>query len=159
MTNYEKICAYVNAWHYAVTEDENKIIRVFTSIASSGRVRYWYWHSLEEALDTAGTIREGKIWMNSRTFTRIYPLPRPIPKYKKGDKVVVLDNIEETEYADKYKVGWVYTITDISGCLSIQINGWYVLPHCVAPYFDDEIEEMTVEQICKALGKNIKIVK
>lgn len=60
----------------------------------------------------------------------------------------------------------VYTIqgTWANGSVLLTADDWWdtcVLPQCVAPYFEDDqpIEEMTVEQICKALGKTIKIVK
>lgn len=148
MTNYERICAYINAWHYCVCRKEIGDSEIFVSLTIH-----------REAVTDLDATKVPQSFIDCQSYERIYPISRPIPKYKVGDKVVVLDNIKETKCADKYKVGWVYTITDIGANLSIQINGWYVPPHCVAPYFDDEAEEMTVEQICKALGKNIKIVK
>ena len=144
MTNYEKICAYINAWHYAVWEH--------------GKYKFTYSEASIRSLD--------KDWVNNINFTRIYPLPRPIPQYKVGDKVVILENIKEFEVWRHFTVGEVCIVMNSKlddGTLCIwkvdSTSSWYVLPHCVAPYFDDEAEEMTVEQVCKALGKNIKIVE
>lgn len=151
MTNYEKICAYINAWHYAIAEYDGGEIK-FTDIPEQGKLCYNH-----------GRCDEGRV--SGLSLTRIYPLPRPIPKYKIGDKVVVLENIKEFAIWDKFTAGEICKVTGatpLSGGVWIENQSglnWYVLPNCVAPYFEDEVEEMTVEQICKALGKNIKIVK
>lgn len=147
MTNYEKICAYINAWHYAIAEyDDNKI--KFTDITEQGRLCYNH-----------GRCDEGRL--SNLSITRIYPLPRPIPQYKVGDKVVVLENIKELLCNTSIVVGGIYRVSDVNSNGTIHLDNCIVsfLPHCVAPYLEDDIEEMTVEQICKALGKNIKIVK
>lgn len=162
MTNYEKICAYINAWHYAVAEAKNKIIRVFTLISSDDYVRYWRSNNtLGEAVGRAWDDIMHRETINDMSFTRIYPLPRPIPKYKVGDKVVVLENTKELLRNTSIVAGGIYTVSAVNSNGTIHLDNCIVsfLPHCVAPYFDDDIEEMTVEQICKALGKNIKIVK
>lgn len=159
MTNYEKICAYINAWHYAVCL-ESDMIRIFTSLVDWG-ARYWYWTSMETAIHDLGHNPETISWINKKVFSEIYPLPRPIPKYKVGDKVVVLENTKELLRNTSIVAGGIYTVSAVNSNGTIHLDNCIVsfLPHCVAPYFDDDIEEMTVEQICKALGKNIKIVK
>lgn len=149
MTNYEKICAYINAWHYAIAEYYGGEIK-FTDISDKGKLCYNH-----------GRCDEGRV--SGLSFTRIYPLPRPITKYKRGDKVVVLESIKGYYPSDYVTIGERYEVSGIDADGAVKIRKWnsfyHILPHCVAPYFDDEAEEMTVEQICKALGKNIKIVE
>lgn len=63
MTNYEKICAIINAWHYAIAEYDGGEIK-FTDIPEQGRLCYNH-----------GRCDEGRV--SGLNLTRIYPLPRP----------------------------------------------------------------------------------
>ena len=40
-----------------------------------------------------------------------------------------------------------------------KVNGWYVGHEFLAPLVEEEVEELTMEEVCKLLGKNIKIKK
>lgn len=90
------------------------------------------------------------------------PKQTPVPV---GTKVRILENAQEE--CEKFKVGWssvmdnmigkVYEVRNYNG--SIYLINNYNFPRSAFVIADEVEEEMTVEQICKELGRNIKIIK
>lgn len=88
--------------------------------------------------------------------------------YKEGEKVRILRDAKEKceksglSWSDdkekRSKAGWGF-ITGKEGS-NYLVDGWTFPASALEPFLEEEkVEEMTAEEICKELGRNIKIIK
>ena len=91
------------------------------------------------------------------------------PPLKVGDKVRILDSIKETKDWDKYKDDFPNmkgeiievdnNITGLMYFIKDKDCDWYINADYIIPDYEEEIEELTLKQVCEELGREIKIVK
>lgn len=85
--------------------------------------------------------------------------------FKVGDKVRILDSIKKTEdwgIMGKYFPDMTGEIKGVFLGISgtdYNINGCCIGHEYLAPLVEQEVEELTMEEVCKLLGRNIKIKK
>jgi len=84
--------------------------------------------------------------------------------FKVGDKVRILDGIKKTEDWNDFEEdfsGMIGEIKDVYNCIAgtkYGINGRYIGHEYLAPV-EQEVEELTLSEVCKLLGRDIKIKK
>lgn len=85
--------------------------------------------------------------------------------FKIGQKVRLLDSIKKKETWKRYEdlfedmtgeVEQVYC--DMTGT-HYKVNGWYIGHEFLAPLVEEEVEELTLSEVCKLLGREVKIKK
>ena len=139
------------------------------SVYYFNRDQYGY---IQEAKDKHYTILEWEDFMN-KEFTKGNLKTGDVVKYKCGEVGIVNRNFEMIIGTD----GWI-DLNTISEDLTDKLNNNYDIIavrrptaqcHCQFKAFEqewgtlvyerEEVEEMTLAEVCKLLGKNIKIVK
>jgi hypothetical protein len=124
------------------------------------------WGSMEESKQNIG-LCDGIIrkYLDNKDLEIVEVCRPEFEPFKIGQKVRLLDSIKETEnwhmirdyFSDmKGKIEGVYNY--IIG-KHYKVNGLYVGHEFLAPLVEEEAEELTLSEVCKLLGKNIKIKK
>lgn len=129
------------------------------------RISGW-WSSIERSKKWSGCHRgySKEDWDNKDL--EIVEVFRPeFEPFKIGDKVRLLDSIKNTE-------DWKLIedeLEDMTGVIRevflkrkgtyYSVNGWCIGHEHLAPLVEEEVEELTLSEVCKLLGKNIKIKK
>jgi len=87
--------------------------------------------------------------------------------FKVGDKVRILDSIKKTGDWNYFKERFPNMTGEIERVyfekigINYSVNGWYIGHEFLAPLNEvkEEIEELTMEELCKELGREVKIKK
>lgn len=176
MTNYNKIVKFIEAGFLVEAYDKlSKDYCVYSSINSDGTINNsdWYKDKVDCYNDTAETSDNGD-GCDECDLT-LTPIPQ-LRKEIKG-KVQIIDCQEIRYIADKFI--WNQNKVNMIGQVNLNIklyhnnegeaynikekdeSDWWTFPaQFVAPSFEeDKTEEMTLEEVCKELGKDIKIIK
>ena len=148
---------------------DNTYCTISNSKDSYGDYKKSYWcNSIEEAKQTVGTFYgySKECWDN--LDLEIVEVYRPEYKpFKVGDKVRILDSIKKIDNWELLKEKLQDVTGEIRGvCLnasgtSYLVNNSWIGHEYLAPLQEikEEIEELTMEQLCKELGREVKIKK
>ena len=161
MTIYDKIKTIIEKGGLdVVVQCENGQYIILSSVISKGKIRYSYWNTdLEDCKDSIGKFAytedeikecsEGSNWKIVKTIARE-------SHYEIGDKVK-LRNSEDKEIG---KV--LHSSGNCKNSYHCAFDGRLNIYGIVEiePYFEEEkTEELTLKQVCKELGRDIKIIK
>ena len=148
---------------------DNTYCTISNSKDSYGDYKKSYWcNSIEEAKQTVGTFYgySKECWDN--LDLEIVEVYRPEYKpFKVGDKVRILDSIKKIDNWELLKENLQDVTGEIRGvCLSASgtsylVNNSWIGHEYLAPLNEvkEEIEELTMEELCKELGREVKIKK
>ncbi len=135
---------------------------------SEGNYRMSSWFdSIEEAKQAVGACGGcSKEWWDDFDLEIVEVYRPEYEPFKVGDKVRILDSIKKTgnwEYVEEYFPDMTGEIKEVYfDALGTHyfINGcWYIGHEYLVPLVEQEVEELTMEEVCKLSGRDIKIKK
>ena len=146
-----------------IVQDKRGYYAIFSTVTTNGDMRYSRWNEvLKDCKNTIGKFVETReeIEVNSKDCNwKIVKTIARQSNYEVGDKVRVkmLD----------FSVGRIVKANDCTKLYRISFdnnNYDYVdadyRDYQIEPYFEEEeTEEMTLKEVCKEIGRNIKIIK
>lgn len=122
MTNYEKICAIINAGHIAQVEYEDWNFQLISSIMKHWFVRWSYLEkSIEECFKYLWIDDYSKTYFEDTDIKSISVYKRSLRYPKEWELVTILDTIkDEPDYeddSDDYKemIGWPFEVKFTNG--------------------------------------------
>lgn len=177
MKNYEKIRAIIGSNNIAQVRLTNGEYILYSSIVKETDYTVWIRHSrpqhtTTEAYKTLWQEVSNESYINQLSIATVKAYTKQPRRPKEGDWVVVTDSYTHIPYyhyqpehmknmrSKKFKVHDCNAL--MCEVYNEQQTNYYPFPvDCIAPRIDNEpeIEELTLTQVCKLLGKNIKIIK
>jgi hypothetical protein len=140
---------------YVVVKREDEMYQVFSphKDGSGNYRRSGVWISIEEAKQNIGYLDGYKENLDelAKNWEVVEIFYGQQPTFKEGDRVKVLKTGEVGEIVNKSNVAGDYMVSN--NCKNL---GWHK-PTYLAHAESEEVEELTVDQICKELGREIKI--
>ena len=160
MTIYDKLkINYEKGGLDTVIRCENSY-RIFSVVESDGTIRSSHWEtSIEVCKNTIGTFSSSKGDIEKNSKSGNWKIVKTIAReshYEIGDKVK-LRNSEDKEIG---KV--LHSSGNCKNSYHCAFDGRLNIYGIVEiePYFgEEETEELTLKQVCKELGRDIKIIK
>jgi len=167
MTFYETLIKVLSTKHRVVVKNNNGDYQIFsceTDIDGDFRrscwcdteeeAKQWIGASLGYSIEQADPIAKRNNWQ----IVKAYDLEHE-GEFKEGEKVQVID--ENCPYYGK-----IFTIVEIvAGVYTMKespnegVRPRYNAYQISYPFKTEETEELTMEEVCKELGRNIKIKK
>ena len=154
MTIYEKLKAnYEKGGLDTLVQREDGAYSIFSTVMPDGGIRFSSWEvSIEECKKWVGNSWDRKRDIEAISEEENWEIVKTIARksnYGVGDKVktiggIITKVIEVLEY-DTYL---------LKGCGGDKFNLTEL-----EPYFEEKTEELTLKQVCKELGRDIKIIK
>ena len=166
MTFYETLTKVLSTKHRVVVKDDDGNYQIFScekDIDGDFRRSCWY-NTEEEAKQSIGNcggytekeINEGAKRDNWQ-IVKAYDLEHE-EEFKEGEKAQVIDEKSEY-YGEILEIGdcrnGKYMLIKDNGCLT----GLLLVSQLSYPFKTEETEELTMEEVCKELGRTIKIKK
>lgn len=170
MTNYEKICAIINAGHIAQVEYNGWNFQLFNIIKSNWCLSP---SSLQEsALLCIDKLCERTVWMwiNTYDIKSISVYQRPLWYPKEWDLVTILDTIKDSPwYTDinpplKEMIGWPFEVRSLIDCYCVLNNKDNTRKLCVdyrhlVPYLWEDKEDISWKEVTVTIdGKEYKAI-
>lgn len=172
----EQLSLHLSHGDWVAMKNKNGLWKVFMYELPGGYFHgTYYGDSIEESIETGLGYREFSKPEITEYYTEYKIIKRPPVLMNEGDKCQIIDSPELREIAEEG--GWSEgSISMIGGkvlTIATPNNGNYVIynkdksdfyyfPHwAVARDFSEEetVEELTMEEVCKLLGKEVKIKK
>jgi len=166
MTFYETLTKVLSTKHRVVVKNKDNNYQVFScETDDSGDFRRSSWCDTEEEAKQwigycGGYIEED---INNRAkrdnwqIVKAYDLEHE-EEFKEGEKAQVIDEKSEY-YGEILEIGdcrnGKYMLIKDNGCLT----GLLLVSQLSYPFKTEETEELTMEEVCKELGRTIKIKK
>lgn len=171
MTNYEKICAIINAGHIAQVEYEDWRCMLFSSIMKEWDTRCTYIEdTIEECFESLWYLSYTKNDIGKLGIKSISIYKKPLWYPEEWELVTILDTIlDEPDYednSDSYKemIGWPFEVKFTNGdsCAVYNTNksGFdYIDYRHLVPYLWEEKENIRWKEVTVTIdGKEYKAI-
>jgi hypothetical protein len=172
MNNSSKIKLLLETGFQVLAKNlDDNAYNIISSLKSGGDVRCSDWeNTIEKCKDYIGCISTPLKFFDNLNL-EITPIPHIYKEIKGLVDIIDCPEIRESLHVQKaiemigqkgleikeYGEGsqgqyyWIW--------LKDEENYWSFPTWCVAPHLEEKVEELTLAEVCKRLGKNIKIIK